>query len=635
MIGRVVQNYKIVSLLGEGGMGMVYKALDFKLDRFVAIKVLRLFDSKNYQFIERFKREAKNQAKLSHPNIVSVHGFVEAKDFLGFVMEYIEGKTIEEYLSAYGRLSLNDSIQIMKQVLIGTAYAHSEGFIHRDLKPSNIIIDSKGVIKITDFGIAKSVNESLSITKSGAKVGTVLYMSPEQIRGYEATIKGDLYSLAISFYEMINGRVPYDFNSEYEILDAHLNNRPIPLSQIFPEIPPQVDEVILKAMNKSSSDNYNDCTDFLYALEILESSLSVINYKEPHSYSHIEISSPIKKNTASKRIFNLFLFLIFVSLLVFAVKVVTDFLLEQKKKDIAKKNELNVSQGPFTAIKSDWRRINHGYTQNLNSISLTRNNNILLFGNNGLIISSSDNGDSWSKVSSGVNSNLYASVSLFNNRVIAVGENGLILISTDSGKSWAKKVSNTREPLFSIKIIGSSIYCVGNDGLIIRSNDFGETWVELKKPTDNIIYDIHFSDSFNGFITGWGGLLMQTNDGGATWRKKVVATDDYLRSISFINDKIGLIVGGGGKILRTEDSGLNWKVVNSKTVSALNKLLIDENIILIITNKGEILQSLDNGLNWEIVQSGVFSNLTDIQKSIDGRIFISGSNGILLTDQAN
>src|SRR5690606_22374232 len=120
-------------LIGEGGMGAVYKALDFKLDRYVAIKVLKQYEAKNTHFVERFKREAKSQAKLSHPNIVSVYGFVESRGFLGFVMEFVEGRTVEDYLLEYGRLSINDSLQIIKQVLSGISYAHDEGFIHRDI----------------------------------------------------------------------------------------------------------------------------------------------------------------------------------------------------------------------------------------------------------------------------------------------------------------------------------------------------------------------------------------------------------------------------------------------------------------------------------------------------------------------
>ncbi|MCJ7555006.1 MAG: protein kinase [Ignavibacteriaceae bacterium] len=633
MLGRIVENYKMVSLLGEGGMGTVYKALDIKLDRYTAIKVLNPQQTRNPRFIERFKREAKNQAKLSNPNIVSVYGFVEAKDFLGFVMEYIEGKTVEEYLREYGRLSLNDSIQIMKQVLIGTAYAHSEGFIHRDLKPSNIIIDSKGVVKITDFGIAKSVNESMSLTRTGAKVGTILYMSPEQIKGYDSTIKSDLYSLGITFYEMISGKVPYDFQNEYDILDAHLNSIPVPLSQDFPEIPFEVDEIILRTMNKAISGNYNFCTDFIYELENLESSLPTLTDKDYKSQSHIEIISPMKKPTIGKRIFNIFLFLVFISLLIFSFKAVTEYLVEQEKKELAKKDDLSISTGPLSSIKSDWQKINIGTNENINAI-LLNDNQIFLFGNNGLIVRSSDQGKSWSKVISSTRSSIYAVTSLRNNKFVAVGEKGLVIISSDNGKTWKSQKSNTAESLFSIKFIGDILYSVGSKGSILTSNDYGRTWSKRSKPSKNIIYDIHFIDPLKGFITGWNGLIMQTKDGGKTWSKKEKVTDDYLRSISFANDKIGLIVGGGGSILRTEDGGSNWNLVNSKSVSAFNKVFfVDERLVLAICNKGEIFQSFDNGLKWEKIQSGTFSTLSYVQKSNDRKIFIAGSNGTLITNQ--
>ncbi len=580
MIGRIVENYKIVSLLGEGGMGTVYKALDIKLDRYAAIKVLNAQQTRNPHFVERFKREAKNQAKLSHPNIVSVYGFVEAKDFLGFVMEHIEGKTVEEYLKEYGRLSLNDSIQIMKQVLIGAAYAHSEGFIHRDLKPSNIIIDFKGVVKITDFGIAKSVNESMSLTRTGAKVGTILYMSPEQIKGYDSTIKSDLYSLGITLYEMVSGKVPYDFQNEYDILDAHLNNIPVPLSQNFPEIPTEVDEIILRAMNKSISGNYNHCTDFIYELEILESSLPSLTDKDYKSQSQIEIASPMKKPTIAKRIFNFSLFLIFISLLVFSFKAVTDYFVEQEKKELAKKNDLNISAGPLSSIKSDWQKISIGTNETINAI-LLNDNQIFLFGDNGLILKSRDDGNSWITVPSGTRSNIYAVTSLRSNKFVAVGEKGLVIISSDNGKTWKSQKSNTDQSLFSVKFIGNIIYSVGSKGSVMSSYDYGERWILLSQPSQNIIYDIHFIDPSKGFITGWNGLVMQTKDGGKTWRRQERETDNYLRSISFINDKIGLIVGGGGSILRTEDGGSSWELVNSETVSAFNKVLfIDEKTCL-------------------------------------------------------
>lgn len=636
MIGRIVQNYKIISLIGEGGMGSVYKALDFKLDRYVAIKVLHLSDQRNTSFVERFKLEARNQAKLSHPNIVSVYGFVEAKDFLGFAMELIEGKTVEEYLSEYGRLSLNDSIQILKQALVGVAYAHSEGFIHRDLKPSNIIIDNKGVVKITDFGIAKSVNDSISITKTGAKVGTVLYMSPEQIRGHEPTVKSDLYSIAVSFYEMISGRVPYNFKSEYEILDAHLNNIPVPLSEMFPEIPPQVDQVILRGMNKAFTGNYNHCTDFLYDLEVLESSLQDINYQDIHTYDHIEISAPVKKNNLSKRVFNFFLFVVFVSLLIFSVKVVTDYLVEQREKTEENNEKSMISPGPFSEVKSDWNVINTGYTQSFNSLLLIGNNRVLIFGDDGTIVSGNLNERIWESKNSTVSSSIYSAAVLNNRDIVAVGERGLVIVSSDMGSTWLSKKTGLSETLFKVIFVDNKIFSVGTNGTIIVSNNFGESWTRLNSPTKKIIYDIHFIDRMNCFTAGWDGQIMHSSDGGKSWLFIRTGSDNYLRSITFLNKELGLAVGGGGKILRTDNGGSDWNLINVNTSSAFNKVLfVNDNTALAISGKGEIFLSADSGLSWTILQSGVFASLLDLASTPDGQIYICGSNGTLLTKKLN
>lgn len=632
MIGRVVQNYKIISLIGEGGMGSVYKALDFKLDRYVAIKVLHLNDQRNTAFVERFKLEAKNQAKLSHPNIVSVYGFVEARDFLGFVMELIEGKTVEEYLLDYGRLSLNDSIQILKQALIGTAYAHAEGFIHRDLKPSNIIIDTKGVVKITDFGIAKSVNETISITKSGAKVGTVLYMSPEQIRGFDPTVKSDLYSLAVTFYEMISGKVPYNFNSEYEILDAHLNNIPIPLSEIFPEIPPQVDAVIIKAMNKALTGNYKHCTDFLYELEILESQLADSDYQDIRNYNHIEISSPIKKNSISKRVFNFFLFLIFISLLVFSAKVVTDYLIEQREKEAQNQENTKISTGPFSEVRSEWKLLDTGIKENISTVLSIEQERVLLLGNNGTIIQGTIRGREWVKIDNPFKSNIHSAVTISPGQIVAVGDNGIILLSSNGGSKWMKINSGTNASLFSIKRSERKLIVVGTDGTILESNDSGQNWNILNSPTNKIIYDVHLFDKANIIITGWGGLTFRSSNNGVSWERINVNSDSYLRSIDFSNDGIGIVVGGGGKIFRSTDKGISWKVVNSNTISALNKVrFINNTSVLVIGSRGEILQSSDAGQNWELISSGVFSNLTDINLVSNNTVIITGSNGTVLT----
>ncbi|HEX7358802.1 MAG TPA: protein kinase, partial [Ignavibacteriaceae bacterium] len=169
MIGRRIQNYKVISLIGSGGMGEVYKAFDVKLERYAALKILRLTATHNATFIERFKREARNQAKLMHPNIVSVYGFVEEKDVLGIAMEYIEGDTIESIIHDRGRIEFGYALELIEQILKGIDFAHQHGFIHRDLKPSNIILDLNGNPKIMDFGISKSIDELKSITQHNSR----------------------------------------------------------------------------------------------------------------------------------------------------------------------------------------------------------------------------------------------------------------------------------------------------------------------------------------------------------------------------------------------------------------------------------------------------------------------------------
>ena len=221
MVGGIIENYKIISVLGEGGMGIVYKGFDLKLERYVAIKILNSQALLNPQFVARFKREAKNQAKLNHPNIVPVYGFAEANRTLGIVMEYVEGETLENIIERNGKLGLLESLNVLKQILAGADYAHSKGFVHRDLKPSNIIISTEGVAKIMDFGISKSMFESQGITKTGTKIGTILYMSPEQIKAMEPTAQSDIYSIGISIFEMLRGKTPFDVGNEFQIMEAH------------------------------------------------------------------------------------------------------------------------------------------------------------------------------------------------------------------------------------------------------------------------------------------------------------------------------------------------------------------------------------------------------------------------------
>jgi len=286
-IGKNIENFKVVSLLGKGGMGVVYKAYDTKLDRYVAIKMLNSQNNDNERFIERFKKEAKNQAKLLHQNIATVYGFIEFDGILGIVMEYIDGESLEKIIFRKKRLNLLDSIFIIKNVLNGLAFAHSKGFIHRDIKPSNIILTKDGMVKIMDFGISKSINEK-GMTKTGAKVGTLYYMSPEQVKGGELSIQSDIYSVGCTFFEMLVGQPPFFSDSDFDVMEGHLKKEEPKVSTLGLGLPQQIDKIISTAMKKNPAERFPTCNEFISALDDLEKAISkyysskpVITKKDP------------------------------------------------------------------------------------------------------------------------------------------------------------------------------------------------------------------------------------------------------------------------------------------------------------------------------------------------------------------
>ena len=270
LIGQIIDNYSFQDLLGRGGMGTVYRAIDVKLQREVAVKIIDESQiSMNSTFLERFRREARNQAQLVHPNVVMVYGFIEYGDILGIAMEYVRGQSVDRILKAQGRLHIKDALHILKNSLAGLGYAHSQGFIHRDIKPSNIMIEPKGGVKLMDFGISKSIFEQ-GITKTGANIGTAYYMSPEQIKAKEITHHTDIYYMGCTFYELITGRPPFDFDTEYELFEHHLSKEPVPASKIYPDIPAAIDKIISKSMEKKYFERYNNCSEFAHAIDSSE-----------------------------------------------------------------------------------------------------------------------------------------------------------------------------------------------------------------------------------------------------------------------------------------------------------------------------------------------------------------------------
>lgn len=269
MIGKQILNYEIKSLIGEGGMGHVYLAEHTSIERKVAIKVLRPELAKNAEIHERFKNEASVMARLQHPGIVALHDYVEEKESLYLIMEYVEGKELSQLIKELNEpMGIVRAKKIMKQVLEAFSYAHKNGVVHRDVKPENILIDKDDNIKILDFGIAKLVGDAqFNLTKTGVHVGTVYYMSPEQVKAQELDHRSDIYSLGVTFYELLTGVCPYrSLSSEYEISDAIVRQPLLPLSEVMGEDYKQIWSVIYKATQKDQNDRFQSCNDFMEAL---------------------------------------------------------------------------------------------------------------------------------------------------------------------------------------------------------------------------------------------------------------------------------------------------------------------------------------------------------------------------------
>ncbi len=267
-LGQTVGEYRVIDVIGAGGMGTVYKVQHLISDRIEAMKVILpdLIDTP--ELAERFVREIKVQARLSHPNIASLHNALRLDNHFLMVMEYIEGETLHARLRR-GSLNPSEGIGITLQILSALAYAHAQGVVHRDIKPANIMFTAAGDVKLMDFGIARSLNDQ-HLTRVGAAVGSVYYMSPEQVQGGEVDARSDLYSAGIMLYEMLTGVRPISGDSSWAVMNAHINQAPGPPSAINPNIPPLLSAAILRSLEKRPTDRFQTASEFANALQTVQ-----------------------------------------------------------------------------------------------------------------------------------------------------------------------------------------------------------------------------------------------------------------------------------------------------------------------------------------------------------------------------
>ncbi len=263
--GITLGNYRIDSVLGEGGMGVVYKAYDTLLNRAVALKVLPPRLLRNREFLHRFRTEAQAQARLNSPNVVTLYTLAEMPAGLMLVMEYVEGITLDQRIK-YGPLSVDEAVHIFDQALQGVESAHQMGIVHRDLKPANIFLTTHNEIKIMDFGVAY-ILDNQEHTAAGSMLGTLLYIPPEQINGKAADFRSDIYTLGIGLFETVTGRLPFERKSDYGLMHAHILEKPPLPRSLRREVPKRLENVILKAIEKDPDKRYQSAQEFRAALQ--------------------------------------------------------------------------------------------------------------------------------------------------------------------------------------------------------------------------------------------------------------------------------------------------------------------------------------------------------------------------------
>lgn len=262
--GQRLGDYEILGVLGAGGMGKVYKVRNVISDRVEAMKVLLANLASQKELADRFLREIKLLAALNHPNIASLYSALTLNDQLVMLMEYLDGVTLAERLQS-GPIPPADAINYSEQILSALGYAHKMKVIHRDVKPSNMMLTPQGVVKLMDFGIARPNNE-LGMTLTGTTLGSLNYMSPEQVRGSEVDGRSDLYSFGVSLYEMVTGQLPFQGNSNYSVMSAHVQQAPPPPINLRPNLPKGLNEIILMSMVKDPKDRFQSAEAFANAL---------------------------------------------------------------------------------------------------------------------------------------------------------------------------------------------------------------------------------------------------------------------------------------------------------------------------------------------------------------------------------
>ncbi len=304
MIGKILgERYEILSRLGGGGMALVYKGRDIRLNRLITIKVLRPEYTSDKDFIRRFNREAQSVAVLSHPNIVSLYDGGQEDEIYYLVMEYVQGENLKDLINRSGSLSIEKALDITLQVCDALAHAHDHKIIHRDIKPHNILISNTGVVKLTDFGIALETGTS-TLSDPDTVLGSVHYISPEQAKGKEAIVASDIYSLGIVLYEMLTGRLPFNGDSPIAIALAQIQDTPVLPSRLNPAVPSCLERLILQALAKNPEDRFVSARDLAAKIKQFYQNSNFVSSFTEEDNNETRVLNSMEDENSDTRAFN-------------------------------------------------------------------------------------------------------------------------------------------------------------------------------------------------------------------------------------------------------------------------------------------------------------------------------------------
>lgn len=297
MIGEMLANrYEILEKVGDGGMALVYSARDHLLSRVVAVKILRAQFADDEEFVERFRREARSAASLSHPNIVNIYDVGETGHIHFIVMEFVQGKNLHDLIGEHKNFSQEFIVSVGKQIAMGLAHAHYHGIIHRDIKPHNILITDAGAVKVTDFGIAQAMSTT-NLTQTGMVLGSVRYFSPEQARGVNVQTASDLYSLGIVLYEMIAGQPPFRGDTPISIALKQIQENPPPLRSFRPDLDSELEDLVFKLLSKDPKGRPESAEKLVRAFQQIERRIDA----QGDVQGHEDHTMPLPIATKSRR----------------------------------------------------------------------------------------------------------------------------------------------------------------------------------------------------------------------------------------------------------------------------------------------------------------------------------------------